>query len=122
MTFFARMILFLVISFSLVEIPLMKAAHADTQMITTSVAIEDFNRTQEVANLDQFINRADVKEQLIKLGVSPEEASKRLASLSNDELKKLQSDIDQHTAGGDVVGVLVIVVLVLLVIYLFKRV
>lgn len=122
MKFTTRLILFYVLSFSMIQIPLLKSAHANESMITTSVAIEDFNRTQTEGNLNQFLARQDVKDQLVKLGVSPEEATRRLASLSDADLKKLSSEIDHQTAGGDIVGVLLVVVLVLLIVYLFKRV
>jgi hypothetical protein len=125
MNFMTRMLLCFMLSFCLVEIPLMKSAHANSQqagMITTSMAIEDFNRTQEETNLNQFLARSDVKNQLVKLGVSPEEATRRLASLSDADMKKLSKDIDHHTAGGDITGLLIVVVLVLLIVYLFKRV
>lgn len=122
MTFMTRLLLGFVLSFSLVHIPLLQSAHANESMISTSVAIEDFNRTTAEGNLNELLNRQDVKDQLVKLGVSPEEATRRLASLSDADLKKLSSEIDHQTAGGSIVGVLLVVVLVLLIVYLFKRV
>jgi hypothetical protein len=109
------------ISFSLVEFPIMRS-HAQAGMISTSEALTQMDRAQGERTVSEFLGRSDVKEQLVKLGVSPEEAGRRLASLSDAEVKKLSTDIDHATAGGDVTGILVVVLLVVLIIYLIKRV
>jgi hypothetical protein len=53
---------------------------------------------------------------LTDLGVSPESAQSRIASLTNEELRMLEQRIDSLPAGGDGVFVLVGVVFVVLLV------
>lgn len=119
-----RVILCFVLSFVLTEAPVIKqSVQAHAGMIPTSQVVHDLARAQNQTKVMNFINRSDVKTKLISLGVSPQEASLRLASLSNSDLEKLSGEIDHATAGGDVIiWGLTIVLLVVLIIYLVKRV
>ncbi|HXH29326.1 MAG TPA: PA2779 family protein [Bacteriovoracaceae bacterium] len=119
MKFLVRLMLCFMISFSLTELPIMQA-HAG--MINTSQAIVHMDRAQGEKNVVDFLNRSEVKAQLVKLGVNSQEATRRLASLSDSEVKKLSGDIEKATLGGDVGGILIIVLVVLLIIYLAKRI
>lgn len=116
-----RMMLCLMISFTLVEFPIMKS-HAQAGMISTGDALTEMARQDHQNKVQAFMSRDDVKAQFVKLGVSPEEAALRVASLNDKELKKLSSEIDNSTAGGDIGGVLVLVLIVVLIIYLVKRI
>lgn len=120
MKFAVRLMLCLMISFSLVEIPMMKSAHAG--MITTNVVVENLTRTQTEQKVVEFIGRSDVRGQMIKLGVTPEEATVRVANLSDSELRQIAGEIDHSVAGGDVGGILVLILIVVLIIYLVKRI
>ena len=121
MKFLVRMLLCLMISFTLVELPILKGqAHAG--MITTSAAVTEMSRAECERNVSEFLNRTDVKDQMVKLGLSSEEATRRLASLSDKEVRKLSGDIEKAQVGGDVTGILVIVLIVILIIYLAKRI
>jgi uncharacterized protein YdbL (DUF1318 family) len=119
MTFLVRCMLCFIISFTLTAIPVTKA-HAG--MISTSQIALKLDRASAEKNVTQFLSRTDVKDQLVKLGVNPEEANRRIASLSDAELKKLDQDIQKGTIGGDVTGILVVVLLVLAIIYFAKRI
>lgn len=118
---FSRLVLALVLSFTLVQLPITKA-HASSGMISTQKAVESFNRSASENNIKDFLNRSDVKDKLISLGYSPEDAQKKLASLTEAEIKTLDSDIQKATLAGDVGGILVIVLLVILIIYFAKRI
>jgi hypothetical protein len=119
MKFFARIMLCLMISFTLIESPVI---HAHASMISTTDALDLMQRDQAEKRVSEFLKRSDVKEQLIQLGLDPEVAQKRLAGLSDQEVKKLSTDIKEAKLGGDVGGILVVVLLVLLIIYLAKRI
>lgn len=121
MKLLVRMVLCLMISFSLVELPILKAqAHAG--MISTTEAVAEMSRGQNEQSVNEFLSRNDVRNELTRLGVNPDEASRRLAALSDTEVKQLSQDIKQATIGGDVGGILVVVLLVLLIIYFAKRI
>jgi hypothetical protein len=121
MNFLSKMLLCLMISFTLVEFPITKA-HAQAGMITTSEVITEMSRTQADQTVSSFLNRTEVQAQLIKLGLSAKEAQRRLATLSDAEAKKLAQDMNSATAGGDAVGILVVVLIVLMIIYFAKRI
>jgi hypothetical protein len=66
-----------------------------------------------------FVQRADVRSQMIALGVDPAEAEARVASLSDHEIAQIAGKIDGLPAGKGVVvaviGAAVLIFLVLLV-------
>lgn len=119
MKWVVKLMLCWMISFVLVELPVMKA-HAG--MISTSAMVDHMNRAETEKKVVDFMSRTEVQEQMVKLGVNPQEATDRVASMSDADLKKVSSEIDQSTAGGDIGGILVVVLLVVLIIYLVKRI
>lgn len=121
MKFAVRMLLCLMISFSLTEFPIIKA-HAQAGMISTGDAVTQMTRAQDEVKVTNFLSRTDVRDQMIKLGVNPEEAGFRVASLSDSELRKMASEIEHGTAGASVAGILIVVLIVILIIYFAKRI
>lgn len=70
-------------------------------------------KREQVAN---FLDRAEVRERMQALGVSPEAARERVDALSDEEVAKLAIRLDQLPAGGtDVLGVALIVFIILLI-------
>jgi hypothetical protein len=67
------------------------------------------------ALLEQTLARADVIAGLQSRGVSVEAARARVAALTDAEAAQVAAQIDQAPAGGDVLGVIVTIFLVLLV-------
>lgn len=61
-----------------------------------------------------LLERSDVQARLKAYGVDPAEAQARVAALSDAEAARLAARIDELPAGGDVLGVALIVFLVLL--------
>lgn len=68
----------------------------------------------ERERLAGLMDRSDVRERLQALGVNPVDAKARVAALSDDEAAQLAAHMDDLPAGGDVLGVALIVFLVLL--------
>jgi hypothetical protein len=64
--------------------------------------------------LAALLDRSDVRARLQAYGVSPEQAKARVVALSDEEAAKLAAQLDELPAGGDVLGVALIVFLVLL--------
>lgn len=63
----------------------------------------------------RLLDRADVRQALEKNGVNPDDAKARVAAMTDDEVAQLNGKLDAVPAGGDVIGVLVFVFLVLLI-------
>ncbi|MGE3975408.1 MAG: PA2779 family protein [Bdellovibrionales bacterium] len=88
-------------------------------MISATSVAEHLTRVQAQEKLDNFLKRTDVREQLMAYGLSAEEASKRMASLSELELRQLAGQVEEARAGGDI---LIAVLVVVLIIFLIKRI
>lgn len=92
------------------------------QMISTTEWVNEENRKEMTDKVKHFLDRKDVQDQLAVSGVSAQEAKDRVAALSDAELQHLSGEIDKASYGGNVAGILVIVLLVVLIIYLVKRI
>ena len=62
-----------------------------------------------------ILERADVQSRLEAFGVSPTDVKARVAAMSDAEAAQLAGQIDSLPAGGDVLGAIVLVFLVLLI-------
>jgi hypothetical protein len=92
---------------------------ANAEMVTTDQIIEGSSATDDRARVTDFMLREDVQQQLTLLGVDPEEAARRVASLSDEEIQQIAGRLEELPAGeggvGIVVGAILIIFLVLLV-------
>ena len=71
-----------------------------------------------VANRDQvtsFLARADVQQAMQERGVNGADALQRVQSMSDAEVAQLAGRIDQAPAGGEILGILFTVFIILLV-------
>lgn len=119
----SRIFWVLTLSLFMSNIPHVAAAEGARQMISTANAVEMLSREASEAKVRAHLSDQEIRLALEKHGLSADEASKRVASLSDAELSQLAKQMDQARYGGDpVVGILVIVVLVLLILFLVKRV
>ncbi len=91
---------------------------AKAEMVTTDQVIEQVDPSEDRSRAMDFMLREDVQQQLTILGVDPEEAARRIASLSDEEIQQIAGRLDELPAGeglGAIVGVILIIFLVLLV-------
>ena len=86
------------------------AAVIDTQQAVTMQA-----REQRIAAASATLAREDVRSAMIELGVDPQQAQLRVASLSDAELAQLAGQLQQLPAGGSALGLVGAVFLVLLI-------
>lgn len=115
-----KLIITYLISFTLIFIPQIKTAHAG--MITTDEALKELTTPKHLKDVVNYLDHEEVQKQLTKLGVDPREAQLRLANMSQQEVDQLAKDIESSTAGGEVIGLLTVVLLVVLIIYFAKRI
>ncbi len=89
---------------------------AQAEMLSTGEVI---SRYETYANRDFLLNELDkqeVRDELIAMGVDPKEAETRLKALSNEEIASVLTQMENETAGGNgVVGALLTVFIILLV-------
>ena len=92
---------------------------AQAKMVTTDQVLEHADQGSDQKRVESFILREDVQRQLVLLGINPEEAASRVASLSNGEIQQIAGRLDELPAGegavGAVVGAILIIFLVLLI-------
>jgi hypothetical protein len=96
---------------------------AQAALITTDQVIGDQapdNGVQhERRKVDAFLQRQDVRDQMVAFGVDPAEAEARVASLSDHEIRQIAGQIDRLPAGQGVIvaliGAAVFIFLVLLI-------
>lgn len=95
---------------------LLQSLPARAEFLTTEAALAtEAGFVDDRARLQQWLDRTDVQEALVRNGVSVSDAAARVAALSDAEAAALAGRVDSAPAGGDVLGVVVFVFLVLLV-------
>lgn len=107
-----QLLLFLLVTTFISTSALVPAARSAT--IDTSTYLHtSVNPTQ--AELESLINREDVRDKLISLGVDPDDAAQRIASLTPSELSQIQENIGELPAGANALAILGGLLLVLII-------
>ncbi|MHA1566949.1 MAG: PA2779 family protein [Alphaproteobacteria bacterium] len=75
-------------------------------LVSTDQALATLSGDTDRATILSFLARQDIRAQMIELGVTPDEAATRVASLSDGELQNIAGRIDQVPA-GEGLGILV---------------
>ena len=88
------------------------AAHA--AMITTD-QVMGVDIASARTQIEMTLMRADVQQALLQQGVNPQDIQARVAALSDVEAAQMASQLNDLPAGGDGLGLLVMVFLILVV-------
>ena len=108
--------LLLAVVMLVVSMPLGSARAA---LVTTDQMLAQSDGASDRERVLAFLERADVREQIVALGVDPAEAAARVATLSDAQVREIAGKIDQLPAGQSVIaaviGAILIIFLVLLV-------
>ncbi|WP_322891238.1 MULTISPECIES: PA2779 family protein [unclassified Yoonia] len=91
------------------------ATLAQAQMLGTEDAIARYAAMADRDLLLGELQRAEVRDQIIDLGIDPAEAEARLAALSDAEIATILTQMENDSAGADIVGTLFTVFIILLV-------
>jgi hypothetical protein len=103
--------------------PSIALAVTSDEMISTAAVVEQLTRADAERKVIDTVNVAEVRAKLLTLGITPQEISGKLASLSDSELRQMAKQMEQARYGGDGgASILIIVVLVLLIIFLARRI
>ncbi len=90
-------------------------APASAAMISSEALVQAEHRDATETRVLQALSRPDLVRQMEKLGVEPTAARDRVAALTDEELAALDQRLESLPAGGDVLGALVFVFVLLLV-------
>jgi hypothetical protein len=89
---------------------------ANAAMIGTSTLAQSEQIQISRDQLQSMLDRSDVQERLIALGVDPNAARERVAALTDSEIATLSERMDEMPAGGlDVLGLALLVFIILLI-------
>jgi hypothetical protein len=80
-------------------------------MVSTEAAVANSER----ALVASFLDREDVRAQLEASGVSAADVKARVAAMTDEEARNLAGQIESLPAGGDILGILLTVFIVLLI-------
>ncbi len=89
----------------------LQAAMVDNEQLITQTQ-QEITKQEVLSNLD----RQDVQDQLVSMGVDIEDAKHRINQMSDQELAQIAQDFEQMPAGsGGIIGALVVIFVVLVV-------
>jgi hypothetical protein len=111
-----RHVVVAVLAASLFASSLQSAAYAD--VISTQQYLTAIDRDATRARIDAVLAREEVRSKLEHYGVDPIETEARLAALTDQELERLATDLENMPAGGDLLAVVGITFIVLLILEL----
>jgi hypothetical protein len=101
---------------------------ASAAVISTQQVMAIEARDAQISDLQARLAQDDVRQAMVELGVDPQQAHARVASLSDLELAQLEGQLDSLPAGGNgalaLVGAVFVVLMILEftgVIDIFKR-
>lgn len=107
-----RKYLALLLSVALLGLPVLPA-HAG--MISTGQALAAEQGRIDRERLASLLEREDLQRQLATLGVDAQDAKQRVASLTDAEVGKLNQRLAELPAGGDVLGVILLIFIVFVI-------
>lgn len=89
----------------------LQAAMVDNDQLIAQTQ-HDITKQEVLSNLD----RQDVQDQLVAMGVDVNDAKQRIAQMNDQELAQIAQDFEQMPAGsGGIIGALLVVFIVLVV-------
>jgi hypothetical protein len=95
---------------------LMPVMNAQAALLGTDSLITSTQSQHSIADLQQLLAREDARDQLLALGVNPDQVRERVASLSDSELARINQGIDTLNAGGSsILGVLLVIFIVFVI-------
>lgn len=112
----SRHLIVQVVSIALVSLGFAPLAHGGVASSRDFIAVE--SQLSQVDRIEAYLARQDVRDRLLQFGVSPDAVSARVQNLTPDEISRLSDSIDTGVAGGDALGLIGAVFLVLLILEL----
>ncbi|NNF23795.1 MAG: PA2779 family protein [Rhodobacteraceae bacterium] len=88
---------------------------AQAQMISTDTAINGHVVDTSRAALLQELQRAEIRDELVRQGIDPAEVEARLSALSDAEIQQTLSQMEDGSSGAGIVGTLGAIFIILLI-------
>lgn len=84
-------------------------------IVSTGDVVTEQQNTVNREQLIQDLDRAEVRAELERFGVDPEQAQDRVAAMTDAEVLELSAGVDQFIAAGDAGVVTILLVIILFV-------
>jgi len=91
---------------------------ARADVIGAEQFVNVIDRRATIDRINVVLARSEVRQELERLGVDPDDATARVAALNDQELVFLAENLEELPAGGDLLAVVGIVFIVLLILEL----
>lgn len=91
---------------------------AQAAIISTQETLGAQGRESDLATVRAWLDRDQVRSELEAFGVAPELAAERVAALTDAELRQVAGQVGDQAAGGDLLGLIGVVFVVLLILEL----
>lgn len=102
----------IILSISLTSLSL---GSAQAAMVSNQQVIHATNQMNDKQALRQTLNREDVQQQLLSMGVNPAEVESRINQMTHEEVAQLNQQMSELPAGAGALGVVVLVFLVFVI-------
>ena len=109
-----RIAIMLVVSMALISI----VPQVQASFVSSDESFSYNMRQQDTATIKKVLEQKLVKQRLKVLGYSEDEVKARLDKLSDNELHRFATQLDTLTAGGDALGVLLAILVIVAIIAL----
>ena len=106
----------LILSVALINMGTPAVGHA--AVIGTQTYLEATQRDADLSTVTAALDRAEVRERMVAMGVDPARIEARLNTLTDSELRNLSTQFEQLPAGGDILAVIGVVFVILLILEL----
>lgn len=106
------------LSVALSALLIVTATPVRADMVGTHSLLTQDARATQMVEIQRFLGRDDVREQMQSLGVDPVKAGERVAAMTDSELQQVAQHIQNMPAGGSDAGLLLLVILILLLLEL----
>jgi hypothetical protein len=93
---------------------MMNMATAQAAIVGTTDVLTDTKRAQLVRELE----REDIQQQLIEMGVDPESAAKRIGNMTDEELTQLDGQLSALPAGAGFSNVELLLIIIIIILIL----
>jgi len=100
----------------LVWVGFLPAAQAGLVATQSALALEQ--REGRLERINAALLRDDVRTEMLRLGVAPSQVQDRLAALTDQELQRIEGELDSLPAGGNVAAAIGIAFVVLIILEL----
>jgi hypothetical protein len=84
-------------------------------VVSTEQLMKQQSGAQSQSSLMSLLDREDVQEKLVSLGVDPDDAKRRVVAMSDEQLAQVQTGVEGLPAGSGVLELLLAVLLILII-------